>query len=161
MVLEGRVSHFSVVGPATFRFLDGHSFYCRDRKSTGMGNNLDRYSELQNHESADGLHRYELQDRYLELARHSLPAIARLKGWRLKEDHCFMRVILDQLFQDCWYNHLDRRLTAYKQLNDEQLRRAIELGTMIEAGDVVALEKWNRESLHWRQKGTARPTDGK
>ena len=63
-----------------------------------------------------------------------------------------MRVILDQLFQDCWYNHLDRRLTAYKQLNDEQLRRAIGLGTMIAAGDVVALENWNRESLHWRQK---------
>ena len=72
-----------------------------------------------------------------------------------------MRVILDQLFQDCWYHHLDRRLTAYKQLNDEQLRRAIFLGTMIERGDVVALEKWNRESLRWRQKGTDRRADRK
>ena len=65
-----------------------------------------------------------------------------------------MRVILDQLFQDCWYHHLDRRLAACIQLNDQQVRRAIFLGTMIERGDVVALEKWNRESLHWRQKGT-------
>ena len=121
-----------------------------------MSTNLDRYSELQGHAGDDGVHRYELQDRYLDLMRHSLPAIARSKGWRLTEDHCFMRVILDQLFQDCWYHHLDRRLTAYKQLNDEQLRRAIFLGTMIERGDVVALEKWNRESLRWRQKGTDR-----
>ncbi|MAI33909.1 MAG: hypothetical protein L7W43_16210 [Rubripirellula sp.] len=122
-----------------------------------MDTNLDRYSELQNHDSANGLHRYELQDRYLELMRHSLPAMARRNGWRLKEDHCFMRVILDQLFQDCWYNHLDRRLTAYKQLNNDQLRRAIILGTAIENGDAVALEKWNRESLHWRQEASARP----
>ena len=89
MVLIGRVPHFSVVGPATFRLHDVDSFYCRDRESTGMGNHLYRYSELQNHNSADGLHRYELQDRYLELTRHSLPAIARLKGWRLKEGSLF------------------------------------------------------------------------
>ena len=99
-----------------------------------MGTNPDRYSEIRNHDSADGLHRYDLQDRYLKLVRHSPPAIARLKGWGLKEDHCFMRVILDQLFQDCWYNHLDRRLAAYKQLNNDQLRRAIALGTVIENG---------------------------
>ena len=126
-----------------------------------MSTNLDRYSEIQGHAGDDGIHRYELQDRYLELMRHSLPAIARSKGWRLKEDHCFMRVILDQLFQDCWYHHLDRRLSAYKQLNDRQLRRANFLGVMIERGDGIALETWNHESLHWRQKGTDRRANRK
>jgi hypothetical protein len=52
-----------------------------------------------------------------------------------------MRVILVQLFQDCWYNHLDRRLTAYQQLNDQQLRHAISLATAIAKGDVAILEK--------------------
>lgn len=136
--------------------LEGDVVYERGRESNGMCTQSDwygeRYGELQGGGSVDGLHRYELQDRYLELTRHSLPAIARLKGWSLKEDHCFMRVILDQLFQDCWYNHLDRRLRAYKQLNEAQLRRAIYLGKIIESGDVVTLERWNRESLHWRKK---------
>ncbi len=72
-----------------------------------------------------------------------------------------MRVMLDQLCQDCWCNHLDRRLAAYKQRNNEQLCRAKSLGSVIESGDVVALEKWNRESLHWRQKGTDRQTNWK
>ena len=124
-----------------------------------MGTNPDRYSEIRNHDSADGLHRYDLQDRYLKLVRHSLPAIARLKGWGLKEDRCFMRVILDQLFQDCWYNHLDRRLAAYKQLNNDQLRRAIALGTVIENGDENALARWDRESLLWRRKACIRAAD--
>lgn len=147
---------FLVAELSIFRFPSGTAnqfFFC---VKTAMGMEPDRYSEIQNHGLPDGLHRYDLQERYLTLTRHTLPAIARLNGWRLKEDHCFMRVILDQLFQDCWYNHLDRRLTAYKQLNNEQLRRAISLGTVIEGGDVGALEKWNRESLCWRNK----PSDG-
>ena len=126
-----------------------------DRESV----DFDRYREIMGHKSADRLHRYELQERYLKLTRHVLPAVARMKGWALKEDHCFMRVILDHLFQDCWYNHLDRRLTAYKQLNDQQLRRAISLATVIEGGEFDTLDKWNRESLRWRQQAAKRPAD--
>jgi len=115
------------------------------------GIDIKGYGELVGRKTADRLHRCELQERYLNLTRNVLPAIARSEGWALKDDHCFMRVILDQLFQDCWYNHLDRRLTAYKQLNDQQLRRAISLATVIESGEFDTLEKWNRESLRWRQ----------
>ena len=82
-----------------------------------------------------------------------------MKGWALNEDHCFMRVILDQLFQDCWYNHLDCRLTAYKQLNDQQIRGAISLATVVERGDFDTLDQWNRESLRWRQQAKNRPAD--
>ncbi len=45
-----------------------------------MSTKLERCSEIQSHATDDGLHRYELQDRYPELMRHSLPAIARSRG---------------------------------------------------------------------------------
>ncbi|MEM6689434.1 MAG: hypothetical protein AAF664_08415 [Planctomycetota bacterium] len=97
-------------------------------------------------------HRYELQDRYLQLTRFELPAKARQSGWELTEDHCFMRVILDQLFKACWYDHLDRRLTAYKQLTEDQLHRCIEMAEKILEGDVDSLQRWNTQSLQWRGK---------
>ncbi|MEM9356235.1 MAG: hypothetical protein AAGB04_08480 [Pseudomonadota bacterium] len=96
--------------------------------------------------------RYLLQERYMELTRVLLPAEARLRTWSLQNDHCFMRVILDHLFQDCWYRHLDRRLTAYKQLNVEQLQQCITLAERIlEQGDPL-LTNLNRQSLAWRRK---------
>ncbi len=102
--------------------------------------------------SLDSLHRYELQDRYIELTRTELPGEARKCKWVVREDHCFMRIILDRLFSDCWYNHLDRRLTAYKQLNNQQLQRCIIMAEQILGGDTVALAEWNRDSLRWRGK---------
>ncbi|MEL7266361.1 MAG: hypothetical protein AAFP69_16330, partial [Planctomycetota bacterium] len=92
-------------------------------------------------------HRYQLQERYMELTRVELPAEARKRGWAIQEDHCFMRIILDQLFHDCWYAHLDRRLTAYKQLNEDQLQSCITMANQILAGDQEKLERWNQQSL--------------
>ncbi len=40
-------------------------------------------------------------------------------------NHCFNRVILDWLFKDCWYNHLDKNKTALSQLSEQQLSTAI------------------------------------
>lgn len=97
-------------------------------------------------------HRYELQDRYLELTRIELPALGRVRNWCVKEDHCFMRILLDRLFGDCWYNHLDRRLTAYKQLNDQQLRKCIGMAEHLIECDEGTLAAWNRDSLRWRGK---------
>ena len=97
-------------------------------------------------------HRYELQERYLELPRTEVPAKARLGGWVVNQDHCFMRIILDQLFQGCWYDFLDRRLVAYKQLSDEQLTQAIAMGEQLLSGDTTTLQRWNNESLAWRGK---------
>lgn len=103
-------------------------------------------------EELNALHRYELQDRYLNLTRVELPAEARKQGWTLVEDHCFMQVILDRLFGDSWCNHLDRRLTAYKQLNEEQLRECITMAERLLAGDFETLMASNRDSLRWRGK---------
>jgi hypothetical protein len=92
-----------------------------------------------------------LQDRYLELTRTELPAHAVRNGWTVTQDHCFMRIILDQLFQDCWYNHLDRRVTAYKQLGDQQLVQCIAMAEQL-MSDSETLTKWNSQSLMWRGK---------
>ena len=97
-------------------------------------------------------HRYELRDRYLELTRVELPAEARKRGWPVTEDHCFMRILLDRLFGDCWYHHLDTRLTAYKQLNDKQLRRCIAMAEQLLAADVNVLQQWDCQSLTWPGK---------
>ena len=95
--------------------------------------------------------RYLLQDRYLDLTRTILPAEARRHGWTVREDHCFMRIILDHLFSDCWYNHLDCRLTAYKQLNVEQLQRAVELAEHLLRDGERLINAMNHKSLQWRK----------
>lgn len=96
--------------------------------------------------------RYDLQQRYLDLMRVELPAAARTHGWPIRDDHCFMRVVLDALFEGCWYDHLDRRLRAYKQLDDEQLRAAVALAErMLDEGEPL-VTKLNAQSLAWRGK---------
>jgi hypothetical protein len=96
--------------------------------------------------------RYELQHAYLELCRVRLPAQARRQGWSLRDDHCFMRIILDHLFGDCWYHHLDQRLTAYKQLNVNQLTQAVGLAEQLLRQGQPLLAKMNASSLRWRGK---------
>jgi hypothetical protein len=112
----------------------------------------ERYGELFAEDPKLGKHRYVLQDQYLELTRVTLPSVARANGWSVTEDHCFMRIVLDQLFDDCWYRHLDKRLVAYKQLSDDQLAVAIDLANSILDQGEVLLEIWNRQSLAWRGK---------
>ncbi len=99
--------------------------------------------------------RYILQERYIALTRVLLPAEARRQNWTLREDHCFMRIVLDHLFEDCWYRHLDRRLTAYKQLNVEQLTSCIALAEKILQQGEPLLRGLNRQSLRWRSAAVA------
>lgn len=70
----------------------------------------------------------QLQNRYLELTNKVLPQIAKERHFPVKFNHCFGRIILDNLFGCCWYEVLDRKhRAAYKQLTEEQLLRAIAL----------------------------------
>ena len=94
-----------------------------------------------------------LRQRYLELTKRHLPERAQTEGWTLKFDHCFMRVVLDHLFQDAWYNHLTRKGAAYKQLDEEQLQRAVALAEHILAEGDKVLWELNQQSLMWRGKG--------
>ncbi|MEN0110107.1 MAG: hypothetical protein AAF805_05240 [Planctomycetota bacterium] len=97
--------------------------------------------------------RYALQDRYLELTRELLPRAAERGGWRLRENHCFMRVLLDDVCGDAWRRVLDPRLVAYKQLTNAQLRHVVSLGERVLAEGEPLLATLNRQSLRWRGKG--------
>lgn len=43
----------------------------------------------------------------------------------VRYNHCFNRIILDWLFNDCWYDHLVKNKTAISQLTERQLKSAI------------------------------------
>ena len=60
---------------------------------------------------------------FKRLINHDLPAKYTTP---VRFNHCFNRVILDWLFNDCWYNHLSKKKTAISQLNAQQLQAAIE-----------------------------------
>jgi len=93
-----------------------------------------------------------LEQRYLELVRHRLPAAARQDGWVLRDDHCFGRVLLDDAVGACWYDVLDRRRTAFRQLDDERLAGAVALAErLLREGDPL-LRELDARSLAWRGK---------
>ena len=64
----------------------------------------------------------DLKAKFKQLINNELPAAC---NEPIQYNHCFNRVILDWLFKDCWYNHLDKNKTALHQLNEQQLEKAI------------------------------------
>lgn len=94
----------------------------------------------------------------------ALPEAARRSdGWPIHLDHCFGRVVLDNLFGDEWYDHVEGR-PAYEHLSREELAEAIEIADrMLEEGRPV-VEELNERSLRWRgeleESGRPRPSDG-
>jgi hypothetical protein len=96
--------------------------------------------------------RQALEQRYLELVRRQLPAAAREGGWVLREDHCFGRVLLDDAVGACWYDVLDRRRTAFRQLDDDRLAGAVALAERLLAEGDPLLRELDARSLTWRGK---------
>ena len=92
--------------------------------------------------------RSELEWRWLQLTRVDLPFAAAGRGWPLKHDHCFQRVLLDGACEGCWYEHVAGR-PAYRHASDALLTRAVELGERLLAGE-LDLGEMNRRSLSWR-----------
>lgn len=93
----------------------------------------------------------ELIETYRELTGRRLPAMARERGdhWPVRHDHCFQRIVLDNVCQGVWYDHIAK--PAYQHLEVEQARKAVELCLDIISGrrDLRAL---NQQSLRWRGK---------
>ncbi len=90
---------------------------------------------------------------YLKLTNEILPPIAVNQNWPVQENHCFQRIILDHLFQDCWYKHLDRKSTpAYRQLDNLQLGTALYLAYQMQYNDRHWLTWLNQCSLDFRKK---------
>ncbi|WP_375280161.1 hypothetical protein [Pseudooctadecabacter sp.] len=88
-------------------------------------------------------------DRYLALTRQTLPDIARSRDWPVVNDHCFQRIILDHIAGGVWYDHIAK--PAYKNLTEDQARRATALAEDILAG-TVDLWALDAQSLTFRGK---------
>lgn len=92
----------------------------------------------------------DLQNRYLALIDKTLPELAKNthRHWPISEDHCFARVVLDNICQDVWYNKISA--PAYQHMSQQQLNEAITLCENIQNGR-VDLHLLNRRSLDWRK----------
>ncbi len=97
-------------------------------------------------------HRADLERRYLELVQRALPSAAREQRWSLRHDHCFGRVLLDDAVGGCWYDVLDRRRTAFRQLDDARLAGAVALAERLLADGEPLLRELDERSLGWRGK---------
>ncbi len=96
----------------------------------------------------------DLQQKYLRLVNVILPGVAREKSFPITFNHCFARIILDNLFEGCWYNYLDPRgrVAAYKQLDTTKLSKAISLAESMAEGDANHITELNKNSLRWRKE---------
>ncbi|MBD1821092.1 hypothetical protein H6F51_00955 [Cyanobacteria bacterium FACHB-DQ100] len=97
----------------------------------------------------------QLRNQYLDLTNHVLPDLARSRHFPVRYNHCFQRIILDNLFDRCWYEVLERkRIPAYQQLTEAQLESAIALANSIIAQPDSYLQQLNQNSLNWRGKAS-------
>lgn len=99
------------------------------------------------------MNRLSLERDYLYLTNYTLPEAGQQHRWPVRLNHCFQRILLDAIFQDCWYHYLDRsaRLPAYRQLTIEQLQQAVTLAErMLAQPDIVF--SLNQRSLRYRGK---------
>lgn len=93
----------------------------------------------------------QLREQYISLINKQLPARAKQGGFPVYLNHCFARIVLDNLFEDCWYQHLSRKTPAYKQLDEDQLKAVIALAqSMLNSPETAQI--FNQNSLHWRKK---------
>ena len=98
-----------------------------------------------------------LQQQWATLFQSTLPALARIKDpaqphWPVRLDHCFARIILDNTVgqgTQQWDRVIER--PALRNMSEQQLRDAIELGEKIGTGEVDLVEL-DRKSLHVRGK---------
>jgi hypothetical protein len=98
-------------------------------------------------------HLEQLRHQYLKLTNCVLPELAQNRSFPVQHNHCFQRIILDNLFGCCWYEALSvQQKPAYKQLTEAQLEQAIALAKAIIAQPDVYLHQLNQNSLSWRKK---------
>lgn len=77
--------------------------------------------------------------RYLDLTRRALPERARAQRWPLRFDHCFQRVVLDEVADGVWYDRIAR--PAYRNLTREQARAAADLAQrLLDEGEPLLAE---------------------
>ena len=88
---------------------------------------------------------------YCDWTNELLPLIAVERGFPVVKNHCFQRIVLDNLLGGCWYDFLHRgKIPAYKQLTLNQLGTAIAIARSLEASPVGHIQTLNAKSLQWR-----------
>ena len=94
---------------------------------------------------------YKLVKSYIILTKQVIPkmAIDTELQWPVQNDHCFQRIILDNICNVFQYDHLNH--PANKHLIKKQALKAVKLCEDIISGnaDLYAL---NRQLLIWRDK---------
>ncbi|WP_445426606.1 hypothetical protein [Alishewanella sp. HL-SH06] len=90
-------------------------------------------------------------DQYRYLTQFIMPkeALDKRHDWPIKHDHCFQRVVLDNVCNGAWYDYIKQ--PAYRHLGAAQAQAAVKLCEDILAGE-VDLHCLNKRSLRWRQK---------
>lgn len=88
---------------------------------------------------------------YLHYSKTVLPSLASQQPsmWPVKHDHCFQRVILDNVCGCAWYDVIPT--PAYQNLTTEQADAAATLSVQI-ANRQVCIHTLNQKSLKWRDK---------
>ena len=103
--------------------------------------------------------RAQLEQTWLELIRITLPQSAGPRSWPVRHDHCFARILLDQVCGGCWYDRIAKR-PAYRHLSDAQLEAAVALAEAVADGR-ADLDALNRRSLAWRAERRGIPRAGR
>ncbi len=94
--------------------------------------------------------RAALEARWLRLTREALPGLADARGWPVRFDHCFQRILLDAACGGRWTERVRGR-PAYRALDDERLARAVQLAEAALDGE-IDLDALNERSLAWRAR---------
>lgn len=61
------------------------------------------------------------------LVNEALPKLAVENNWPVRDNHCFLRIAYDNLFERCWYDVLSKKKPVLKQLDSDQLDRVIKI----------------------------------
>lgn len=98
----------------------------------------------------DGTDLSKLRRRYRRLTTEALPRAATERDdWPVDRDHCFARIVLDDVFGDVWYDHVDGR-PAYEHLSPAELRAAVETAERLLDEGKPLVDELNRASLRRR-----------
>ena len=103
-----------------------------------------------NQRSLDGTDLTERRRRYRALVEERLPAAADPDTWPIHADHCFARIVLDNVFGGEWTAHVPGR-PAYEHLSPRELATAIDLAEGMLTRGAPLVKQLNRRSLQWRE----------
>lgn len=103
-------------------------------------------------QTLDGTNITELRERRRTLVSKRLPMAAQQAGsWPISHDHCFARVVLDDVLAARWDNYL-KGSPAYKHLSTNELEAAIDLAERMCERSEPLVETLHERSLRRRDE---------